>query len=61
MSHINITKNVGLYVNDVKAAADRGFNYVFGETNSGIYMLYWLSLHELTLSISLWQWQARAR
>ncbi|KAF2014445.1 glycoside hydrolase family 79 protein [Aaosphaeria arxii CBS 175.79] len=34
MSHVNITKNVGLYVDDVKAAATRGFDYVFGETNS---------------------------
>ncbi|KAJ4159775.1 hypothetical protein NW765_013764 [Fusarium oxysporum] len=34
MSHINVTKNVGLYKDDVKAAQARGFDYVFGETNS---------------------------
>ncbi|KAM5349143.1 hypothetical protein ACJ41O_008966 [Fusarium nematophilum] len=34
MSHVNVTKNVGLYVDDVKIARERGFDYVFGETNS---------------------------
>jgi hypothetical protein len=35
MSHINITRKVAHYVDDVSAAKDRGFEYVFGETNSG--------------------------
>lgn len=35
MSHINITINVGQYKNDVVAANVKGFDYVFGETNSG--------------------------
>ncbi|KAH8776282.1 hypothetical protein F5883DRAFT_698668, partial [Diaporthe sp. PMI_573] len=34
MSHINVTANIGLYKDDIKAANTRGFDYIFGETNS---------------------------
>jgi hypothetical protein len=36
MSHINVTKKVGMYAEDVQVARERGFDYVFGETNSGM-------------------------
>ncbi|KAL2785311.1 hypothetical protein BJX66DRAFT_315089 [Aspergillus keveii] len=34
MSHINVTRKVSMYAEDVKVARERGFDYVFGETNS---------------------------
>jgi hypothetical protein len=37
MSHINVTKKVGMYAEDVQIARERGFDYVFGETNSGMF------------------------
>ncbi|KAJ0426796.1 hypothetical protein BJY00DRAFT_306792 [Aspergillus carlsbadensis] len=34
ISHVNVTKKVGMYAADVQVARERGFDYVFGETNS---------------------------
>lgn len=35
MSHINITKDIEPFIEDVQAVKEKNLQYVFGETNSG--------------------------
>lgn len=39
MSHRSVVENVATYVPDIAAANALGFEYVLGETNSGLYFL----------------------
>jgi hypothetical protein len=37
MSHVNVVRNIAQYRSDIGAALRTGREYVFGETNSGVY------------------------
>lgn len=53
MNHQSIVQNVQIYVPDIASANALGFDYVLGETNSG--MFCFSSLHILTQHLHLLQ------
>jgi hypothetical protein len=56
MSHVNIARNVNVFREDIKKANGIGREYVFGETNSGLYTsTQYLRCHLTYISNGWWR------